>query len=187
MAQGDATSEGVEVDLLWALTDRFRVSFVGTWLNAEYDNFIGSCYFGQVENGTGCVQGGSQGGVGIGTQDLSGLQMVFAPDWSHVLGADWSMPVGADNELTFSAKWIHVGEHFTSIERDPLGFQSATDRFDATVAVSSEDWELALIGRNLTDELVHNFGNATSLSGSAIYATNIEETRSIGLRATYYW
>ena len=55
------------------------------------------------------------------------------------------------------------------------------------LALSSESWELALVGRNLTDELVHNFGNATTLSGAAIYATNIEETRAIAIRATYNW
>ena len=186
VAQGDATSDGVEVDLLWAVSDNFRFSFVGTWLNAEYDSFIGSCYFGQVENGTGCTSSSTQGGVGIGTQDLKGKQMVFAPDWQHVLGVEYSTPMG-NNMLTFSAKWIHVGEHFTSIERDPLGFQSSTDRIDATVSLSNESWSLALVGRNLTDELVHNFGNASSLSGSAIYGTNIEETRAIGLRATYNW
>lgn len=186
VAQGDATSEGVEVDLLWAATDKLRFSFIGTWLNAEYDNFLGSCYLSQPETGTGCMNVTVAAGNRTGVQQLAGLQMVFAPDWSHVLGADYTVPVG-NNELTFSAKWIRVGDHFTSIERDPLGFQDATDRIDATIALASERWELAVIGRNLTDELVFNFGNATTLSGAAIYATNIEETRAIALRATYNW
>jgi outer membrane receptor protein involved in Fe transport len=185
VAQGDASSDGVELDVLWAVTDNFRFSFIGTYLDATYDSFVGSCYAGQFETGTGCVFGGQQGPVAIGTQDLAGKQMVFAPDWSHVIGADWDMPVGGDKELSFGVKWINVGSHFTSIERDPLGFQDSTDRLDATIALSSESWSLALIGRNLTDELVHNFGNATSLSGAMIYATNIEETRAIALRATF--
>jgi outer membrane receptor protein involved in Fe transport len=184
VAQGDATSDGLELDLLWALTDNFTLSFVGTYLQAEYDSFIGSCYAGQVETGTGCTFLAQQGPVGIGTQDLAGKQMVFAPDWSHVFGADWHFPIGGDNDLSVGVKWIHVGDHFTSIERDPLGFQDSTNRFDATIAVGNENWEIALVGRNLTDELVFNFGNATSLSGTMIYATNIEETRAVALRAT---
>ncbi len=126
-------------------------------------------------------------GQRAGTQQLAGKQMVFAPDWSHVLGVDWTTPVGGDKELSFSVKWMNVGEHFTSIERDPLGLQSSTDRFDATVALSGEKWSLAVVGRNLTDELVHNFGNASTLSGVAIYGTNIEETRAIALRLTRNW
>lgn len=187
VAQGDVTSEGIEVDLLWAATDNLRFSFVGTWLDAEYDDFVGACYLGQPETGTGCMNVIVSGGNRSGVQQLAGLQMVFAPDWSHVLGADYTVPVGGDMDLTFSAKWIRVGEHYTSIERDPLGLQSETDRIDATIALASERWELAVVGRNLTDELVFNFGNATTLSGAAIYATNIEETRAIALRATYNW
>ena len=187
VAQGDATSEGVEVDLLWAVTDNLRFSFISTWLNAEYDDFIGSCYLSQVETGTGCENIAISAGQRSGTQQLAGKQMVFAPDWSHVFGVDWSTPVGGDKDLSFSVKWMNVGEHFTSIERDPLGLQSSTDRVDATVALSGEKWSVALVGRNLGDELVHNFGNATTLSGAAIYATNIEETRAIALRLTRNW
>jgi len=75
-----------------------------------------------------------------------------------------------------------------SIERDPLGFQGSTDRIDASVILASAagdyPWTLALIGRNLTDEIIHTFVNSSTLSGSAILTTNIEETRSISLRAT---
>ncbi len=185
VAQGDASSDGVELDLLWAVTDNFRLSFVGTYLDATYDNFLGSCYLGQPQTGTGCMDVGVSQGQLAGTQQLAGKQMVFAPDWSHVLGADWNIPIGGDKDLSISAKWINVGSHFTSIERDPLGFQDSTDRLDATIALSSGSWSVALVGRNLTDELVHNFGNATTLSSIPIYATNIEETRAIALRATF--
>ena len=187
VAQGDATSEGIEVDLLWAVTENFRLSFIGTLLNAEYDDFLGSCYLSQVETGTGCTNVTVAAGNRTGVQQLAGQQMVFAPDWSHVAGADWNIPLQNEWNLTLAAKWIRVGEHFTSIERDPLGFQGETDRFDATVALSSEDWTVALVGRNLGNELVHNFGNATTLSGGAIYATNIEETRALAIRVSRNW
>ena len=187
VAQGDATSEGAEIDLLWAVSDNFRLSFTGTWLNAEYDDFVGSCYLSQVETGTGCMNIGIGMGQRTGTQQLAGQQMVFAPDWAHVAGAEWNVPLSGDKDLTFSVKWINMGEHYTSIERDPAGFQSSTDRFDATIALSGEQWTAALVGRNLDDELVHNFGNASTLSGGAIYGTNIEETRFFALRLSRSW
>jgi len=46
---------------------------------------------------------------------------------------------------------------------------------------------VALVGRNLGDELVHNFVNATTLSGGAIAATNIEETRAVAIRVSRNW
>jgi len=187
VAQGDATSEGVELDFLWAVNENFRLSFVATYLNAEYDDFLGSCYLGQVETGTGCFNVTVAAGNRTGVQDLAGRQMVFAPDWAYVLGAEYSVPVGGNREVRLSAKWIHVGSHFTSIEMDPLGFQSSTDRLDVTLALYDQRWSLALVGRNLTNELVHTFTNASTLSGTAVAATNIEETRAIALRATFNW
>jgi iron complex outermembrane receptor protein len=185
VAQGDATSEGVEVDLLWAVNENFRLSAVATYLDAQYDSFLASCYLGQPETGTGCMNVTIAAGSRTGVQELGGRQMVFAPDWNYVLGAEYSMPVGGNREVSLSAKWIHMGSHFTSIEMDPLGFQDSTDRLDVTLALYDQDWSVALVGRNLTDELVHTFTNATTLSGTAIAATNIEETRAIALRATY--
>jgi len=187
VAQGDATSEGAEIDLLWAVSDNFRLSFVGTLLNAEYDDFLGSCYLSQVETGTGCTNVTVAAGNRTGVQQLAGMQMVFAPDWAHVAGAEWNIPLQSDWDLTFNAKWIRVGSHFTSIERDPLGFQSEIDRFDATISLSNQNWNVALVGRNLGDELVHNFVNATTLSGGAIAATNIEETRAVAIRVSRNW
>jgi hypothetical protein len=95
-------------------------------------------------------------------------------------------------QLTTSARWIYNDEQYMSIEKDPLAFQDSTNRIDATVSLEGQtrngnDWTLALVGRNLTDELVFNFSNATTLSSSAIVATNLEETRYIALRATMGW
>ena len=92
-------------------------------------------------------------------------------------------------ELTASAKYIYIDEQFTSIERDPFGFQNDTSRIDASLVLSGtleggHDWTLALVGRNLTNELVHNFVNASTLSSSAIVTTNLEETRAIAVRAS---
>lgn len=187
VAPADVTSEGLEVDVQWAATDRLRLSFVGTYLNAEYDNFIGSCYLSQVETGTGCFNITVAAGNRTGVQDLAGEQLVFAPDYQSVLGGDYTLPIGGDKDLTFSAKWIHVGSHYTTIERDPLGIQDSSDRFDVTVALYAQRWSLALVGRNLSNEIIQTFGNASTLSGTAVLATNIEETRSVALRATYNW
>jgi len=187
VAPADVTSEGLEVDVLWAATDRFQLSFIATFLDAEYDDFIGSCYLGQVETGTGCFNIGIGAGNRTGVQDLAGEQLVFAPDYQSVLGGDYTFPLGSNRDLVFSAKWIHVGSHYTTIERDPLGFQSSSDRFDVTVALYDQRWSLALVGRNLSNEIIQTFGNASTLSGTALLTTNIEETRYVALRATYNW
>jgi outer membrane receptor protein involved in Fe transport len=190
VASADATSEGIEVDLLWATPlEGLTLSLVGAYTDAEYDSFIGSCYLSQVENGTGCFNVGEPAGQRVGVQDLKGQQLPLAPEWSSVVGADYSTPVGNNMELTLSAKYLYTADQFMSIERDPLGFQTASDRIDASLVLAgslagNRSWTLELIGRNLTDELVHTFVNASTLSGSAVVTTNLEETKSISLRAT---
>ncbi len=190
VAAADATSKGVELDVLWATPiPGLSLSFVGAYTDADYDEFLGSCYLGQVETGTGCFNVGVSAGQRSGVQDLKGKQLPLAPDYSFVVGGDYSIPVGGNMELTASAKYIYIDSEFTSIERDPLGYQDSTERVDASLVLSGNTsgghpWSLALIGRNLNNELVQAFSNASTLSGKAVLTTNIEETRSITLRAT---
>jgi len=189
VAAADVTSEGVELDLLWATPlEGLTVNVVSAYTDATYDRFIGSCYLSQVETGTGCFNVGVAAGQRTGLQDLRGQRLPVAPKWSTVVGLDYTTPMAGDKELALSARYLYADDQFMSIERDPLGIQKSTDRIDASAVLSSysgdHPWSLALVGRNLTDEIVHTFVNASTLSGSAVVTTNIEETRSIALRAT---
>ena len=168
------------------------LNFNGTYMDADYDRFIGSCYLSQVENGTGCMNVGISAGQRSGTQDLAGQQMVLAPDFSMVAGGDYVMSVFDNMELTTTFKWIYIDDHFTSIERDPLGKMDTSHRIDASIVLTGNlegghPFSIGLIGRNLTDEFVNNFSNASTLSGVALVGTNIEETRAIALRASVSW
>jgi len=189
VAAADATSDGVELDLLWATpVDGLTLNFVGSYTDAEYDKFIGSCYLSQVETGTGCFNVGVSAGQRSGVQDLKGKQLPLAPEFSFVIGGDYTIPMG-NMELTASAKYIYIDDQFMSIERDPLGFQKSTERVDASLVLSgntsgNHPWSVSLIGRNLNNELVHTFVNSSTLSGKPVVTTNIEETRSISLRAS---
>lgn len=109
----------------------------------------------------------------------------MAPEWSFVFGRLLHCRNRRDEGVNASAEWIYIDDQLTSLERDPLEFQDSIDRVDASLMLSDRGnpWTFALVGKNLTDELVHNFGNAASLSGGPIFAMNLEETRSIALYA----
>ena len=187
VAAADVTSQGVELDLSWATpVDGLSFNLVASYTDAEYDEFIGSCYLSQVETGTGCFNVGVAAGQRSGVQDLAGETPPAAPEWSFVLGGDYTMDLSNSMQLTASARYIYIDDQFLSVERDPFGIQESTGRLDAGLSLAADSgWSLALIGRNLTNELVHTFANASTLSGSAIVSTNIEETRSVSLRATF--
>ena len=64
---------------------------------------------------------------------------------------------------------------------------------NARVALSSSegDWQVALIGRNLSDETVINFGGNTPLAGTLTggagnsYYAFVNRPRNVALQATY--
>jgi hypothetical protein len=70
------------------------------------------------------------------------------------------------------------------LDNDPLHYQSAYTKVDATVAISSrtDGWRLALVGRNLTDKMTSNFANDAG-SGSDFFF--LEPPRSLALQFTW--
>ncbi|MFQ5659424.1 MAG: TonB-dependent receptor [Gammaproteobacteria bacterium] len=190
VSSADATSDGVEVDLLWATPlQGLRLNFTGAYTDAEYDRFTGSCYLSQVETGSGCTNVSVANGQRTGLQNLKGQRLPLAPEYSFVVGGDYTLPLPGNMQAMVSAKYIYIDDQFMSIERDPLGHQGSTDRVDASIVLSGNvsgghPWTLALIGRNLNNEKVFTFVNSSTLSGKPIVTSNLEETRSISLRAS---
>ncbi len=130
----------------------------------EYVN--APCYAGQ-SIGQGCnrqlVPRFSQTGASLGNsfsaQDLTGTQVERAPEWTMSHGFSYETAVG--NSLRFS---IGGDANFTDSfnpepAHNPRALQPSVWRFNAFASVKGKDdgWELALIGRNLTNKL--RFGN----------------------------
>ena len=199
VGRADVESKGVELDLQWAATDRLTLSSTTGFLDAEYEEFIGPCFQGQtVAQGCNLLRdpfgtGRALIGGASGVQDLSGRTTAYAPEWSSVFTAEYVMPLRFGNglELKTTAKWIYVGGHFVLEDLDPVTFQNAVTRLDASIVLSGgfrdHPWSLAIVGKNLTNEIVFNFANPHSLAGTPITPTFLEPTRVITLRGTFAW
>ncbi|HWM28460.1 MAG TPA: hypothetical protein VNQ14_08385, partial [Woeseiaceae bacterium] len=102
-----------------------------------------------------------QGNPGvICTQDLSGFPTSFAPEWSGTFSIQYRNQVGIGalaEPLLLSAgfEMMATGEYFTSVNGAPGSLQESFTKLDARVAIGDADgrWEVALVGRNLTDEI----------------------------------
>ena len=180
VGQADVTNTGVEVDFAWAATDAFNVTANAALLDSEFDEFISECYAGQTE-ADGCMGG---------LFDQTGLDMPFAPEFQAIVGGDYTWSLGGGTDLTFGAKWIHIGDMHTTLARDPTAFQDASNRYDASLMLSGDTnggnaWTVALIGRNLSDEKTFMWCNSSGLSGTLIVSCALEELRTYALRATY--
>ena len=102
-------------------------------------------------------------------QDLSGKRRPYSPKWSGNVGANVSYPVGSymirfDPLLYFSSRF------FTTAQADPLLEQPRYAKVDLRLGFGPSDqrWEIAVIGKNVTDKATASYRNPlTGGNGSA--------------------
>jgi iron complex outermembrane receptor protein len=76
---------------------------------------------------------------------------------------------------------------------DPRAEQPAYTRIDARLSLGSQDgsWQLALVGKNLSNETIINYGGNTPLTGTLTQGTGnsysgfVQPPVSVGLQAIY--
>ena len=121
------------------------------WNQARYSSFGNApCYDGQTPaQGCTVVNGRAQ-------QSLTGATTALAPRWTASLEADYSTPFNGN--LVFGASGVvHYSASYMLDSFDiPVDRQAGYATFDASVRVGSDDqlWEVALIGKNLTNTYV---------------------------------
>ena len=163
---GSVISKGVELQGEWAPGFARGLTLHGAlaYNKATYDNFGGApCYGGQtIAEGCTTLTGGRT------VQDLSGKTAASAPEWTSSLQADYeTQPIdgfvfGASANLHYSGSYL--GGPFGN----PNGRQAAYTVFDLALRMRPENgrWDVALIGKNLSNEYVAtSYGDAPS-SGS---------------------
>lgn len=138
--------QGIEFDFNYDTPlEGLSINGAAAYNDGKYLSYPGApCYGGQNE-ATGCV-----GGI----QDLSNSELVRAPDWNLSGGFDFNTPVGGAMEFGLNGNVNYVSSYLTDGSSAPNGRQSGYTLLNATARISDIDdtWELAVIGRNLTDK-----------------------------------
>lgn len=178
---GKATTSGLELDGRWLLAEGLTLSGAFAYLDFEYDDFKNSqCNFTQTPQANGLC-------------DQTGQRREFTPEYSGNVSINYNMPMGHTSALDFTLDVIYSDEYFASPTLDPNLTQDSYVQINARVAVELMDGDLifALIGKNLTDEQIVNFGNQAPLSttltggtGTAYYAF-YERPQSVALQMNY--
>jgi outer membrane receptor protein involved in Fe transport len=173
-----ATTDGVEVEFAWAATDSLTLSGGIVYLDTQYDEFdAAQCWPGQTEE-LGCV-----GGV----QSLEGAPLQFAPDFSGNLVAEWTQPIQEALELRLRLSMFFTDDYVTDLLQDPSTIVPAYEKYDARIAIGpvNRKWEVAFVGRNLTDELVSSWrANVPGGDANAHFAL-MDRTRQLAIQARY--
>lgn len=169
--------QGLELDGRWQLSDHLLARYSGAYLDFEYLDFAnGDCYYGQ-------------GDFPGDTCDYSGERGAYTPEFTLHAAFDYVRPVGDGLEVTSTLEMQWVDEHQVHVNLDPQGKIDAYTLVTLRLAVGSERWELALLGRNLLDEEIitssANLPLSELIAGSNSYYSFLRPPRSISAEATY--
>jgi len=164
---GAAEVKGIEVDGRWAVTDHVRLNGGFAITDFEFTEFEnGQCYFGQTPN---------TDIDGDGTNELcdyAGLAANLVSDFSGNFTMDFDMPVMADYEVTGMVNLFYASAYDSAPTHDPAGRQDGFAKINARLAFAPQDgpWEIAILGKNLTDEIVRTFNGDAPLAGNTFGA-----------------
>lgn len=139
-----AQTEGVQLAVNWLATDQLRLSSNVGFNRARYTKFADApCYTGQSA-AAGCISG---------RQDLTGVQLVRAPDLMGTVGADYQMPLAGGWTADFSASATYTDTYQSAADNNPGGIQESFWRINAAIHLTTpeERLRLSIIGRNLSD------------------------------------
>ena len=153
-----ARLKGVEISMRYSPPGVRGLTISGAlnYDHARYKNYLGLCYTGQTI-ADGCAYDGNGNIVTSGAtqQNFSGRPLLRAPDWSGSLNATYNMPVAADDtSIGISVGGVYTGSFYPMSPEPPTSLQKSVFLVNSTVRLYNDDkgWELALIGKNLTDK-----------------------------------
>lgn len=170
---GGAVAQGVELELNARLTAAWRTSLSATLLDSHYTRY---------PNATPTALQTAQG---LPVQDLSGERTPFAPGLSGNWTLSWETALTPDLTLSVSNQLYASAGVYLGFSNDPDNRQKAYLRDDLTLAVSDVGgWELALVGRNLTNEVIRSYG-ATLPTSLGAYVFMTEPPRSVTMQLKY--
>jgi len=170
----EAVTRGIELDGRWQLTQGLTLSGALAYLDFEFQDYDdGQCYRGQPTATPGMCS-------------YDGKENIYTPEWSASLRADYQRPLGDSLELRASLDLNFVDNHFITPDLDPVLEQGAYTKINARIGIGSADgsWDVALVGKNLTDELTASFGNDVSLANGAYWKLT-DRPRSVAVQGRY--
>lgn len=176
----EATTQGVEVDGRWQITDNWMLSGAIAYLDAQYDDFPGAtCTADQTD------EHNASGAPGGCTQDLSGKELQFSPEYSGTINLEYFRIMDSGLELTAMLGADYSDAYYTALDLDPHSIQDSFTKINARIALAgSAGWSLALVGKNLTNEETTMWVNDMPFFRTAHFGA-IDGLRNIGIQAKY--
>jgi iron complex outermembrane receptor protein len=189
---GKSTIQGLEIEVLWAVTDDDRLSLNAQYLDTEYDDLRFRAYsVSGAPPVNGCATTvtnaiGATPAARIFDVNCSGKPLVNAPEITLMAGYEHVFDLGSAGRLTFGTDARYEDERFLSLDFVSAGTQGSNTTWNARLTYETASGNLAVTGygNNLTDELVFN-NSLQSPAKSGTFYNQLRPPRTYGVRATY--
>lgn len=182
----EARTRGAEVEVSYRATEDLSVRSSLSYNEAIITSYPAApCWAGQTA-ATGCVTSTGPGGAVVRTTDRAGDPLSKAPKWTFTAGFDYDVSISSSLYLGVSGAGKYVSSYRTQDDGAPYAFQPAYMTVDATLRLREADdkWELAVIGRNLTNEYYLQVSSAKPGGLPGELHGVIARPREVALQAT---
>jgi iron complex outermembrane receptor protein len=180
---GEATAKGIESNWAYRFSEHVKVNGALAYMDAKYGQYAeGPCITGQTPNN-----------AARGSCDNSNIDLPFSSKWSGNVTATWSSDLGSSMKLDVSLTANFRSSFRAEFAPDPLFVEGGYTKYDARIGLSFGDaWELALLGRNLTDKKTFSFATAAALANNPALGISpdarlgvVDPPRTVALQARY--
>ena len=170
-------AKGFELDFQWLITDNFMVTFGAAYNDTE----IKDAGLSVVPCGSTLCEAYQYRDVN-GQVSIDGNPFPRTPKTNYNLTLRYGMPVGDNGEFFIFTDWVYYGEILMPLYYTP---EFVTDnQFEGGLKIGyrnlEKNWEVALFGRNITDE--------DNVKGFIDFSNNtgfVNEPAIWGVQATY--
>ena len=164
----DAKQKGIEGEVEFSVTPELTLRAAASYNSVKYGKFLdSSCYANQTA-AEGCYDAnllvdGADADADptndLDVQDLSGRRLHRAPKFSASAGFSYDTLVGTGFMIGLNGDIRYTSSAYALETQSPISKQKSYALVNAGVRVYAEDktWELAVIGRNLTNKRLIGF------------------------------
>ena len=183
-----ARTQGLEADMRWVLSDALVLGSAVALLDAQWEDYRDAqctAYDLARAPNAGCTISPT---TGLLVQNLSGEDLLMSPDWSGNVSLEHYLQLGSGRELQTQLLVYFQDDKFLAADNDPATLQESFTKVNLRVAlVSEQGWEVALVGRNLTDKLTSGHAEDLPLKSTNSFFKLTDRPRTIALQAQYRW
>jgi iron complex outermembrane receptor protein len=183
---GSARTQGIESELRWAPGDSLVLGAAVAVLDAKWKDYADAqCTaldLARAPNAK-CAVSAS---TGLLVQDLSGADLLMAPHWSGNVSLEHYLPLRGGFEVQTQLLVYFEDDKYLAADNDPATLQERFAKVNLRIALAADSgWELAFIGRNLTNELTSPHIEDLPLRSTNSFFALTDRPRTFALQGQY--